>query len=142
MQNPVKSPARILARFRLPIAVAAAAFAQPAMAQYIGHATLPTPHTPQSYRDPDSGLIFYVERDGRGVAAIGADGQVAWVADPFVDARMEPYRLERPVIVSIGKPLEWMIRDRKGRFVSIAFNSTQFGILDIADGKFIFLGQD
>ena len=37
---------------------------------------------PHTYRDPDSGIIFYVETDGRHVSAINPDGKILWSRDP------------------------------------------------------------
>ncbi len=96
----------------------------------------------QTFRDKESGVIFYVESDGRHVAAIDRDGKLLWNRDPFVEAKLEPYRFDRPVIVSIGEPHAWMTKGRKGRFVLINFNSTQAGILSLENGDFTFLGQD
>jgi hypothetical protein len=104
--------------------------------------SLQTFHGAQTYRDKESGIIFYVESDGRHVAAIDRDGKLLWNRDPFVEAKLKPYRFDRPVIVSIGAPLPWMTKDRTGQFVLINFNSTQAGILSVQKGDFIFLGQD
>jgi hypothetical protein len=96
----------------------------------------------QAYKDKASGIIFYVESDGRHIAAIDRDGKLLWNRDPFVEAKLEPYRFERPVIVSIGEPHSWMTKGRPGRYVLINFNSTQAGILSFEKGDFTFLGQD
>lgn len=96
----------------------------------------------QSYKDAATNLIFYVESDGRHVTAIDSKGKVLWTRDPFLDAHLEHYRTEKPQIVYIGAPLEWMVAEQKGHYVAINFNSTQFGIINVTSGEFIFLGQD
>ena len=96
----------------------------------------------QAFKDKESGITFYVESDGRHVAALNAEGKILWHRDPFVEAKLEPYRFERPVIVFIGQPHPTSIEDRKGKFIAISFNSSQFGILDVATGNFTFLGND
>ncbi len=96
----------------------------------------------QAFKDKESGITFYVESDGRHVAAINAEGKILWHRDPFVEAKLEPYRFERPVIVWIGQPHAWMTEGRKEKFISISFNSSQFGILDLKTGNFTFLGND
>ncbi len=96
----------------------------------------------QAYQRPNDGVTYYVEGDGRHVVAISADGVVLWREDPFVQARLEPYRFERPQIVRIGEAASWMIEGRTGDFIGVEYNSTQFGIMDTGSGEFIFMGQD
>ena len=93
-------------------------------------------HGAQTYKDPTSGVIYYVESDGRHVSAIDVDGKILWNVDPFVDAGMKPYRLPNPVIVYIGKS---KVNEDS---ISISFSSSQFGDLDKKTGKFLFRGND
>jgi len=67
---------------------------------YFGEAVPPSP--PQAYRDAETGIVLYVETDGRHIAAIGANGKLLWVRDPFVDRNMCPYRSAHPYIAWIG----------------------------------------
>ncbi|HKF49281.1 MAG TPA: hypothetical protein VKB38_18115 [Terracidiphilus sp.] len=91
-----------------------------------------------------TGTILYVESDGRHVAAISSKGEVLWNRDPFADAHLELYRTDTPQIVFIGAPLKWMksYEVGEGGFVTITYNSSQFGLLNIANGDFRGLGQD
>lgn len=100
------------------------------------------PRGPQVYKAPGSDVIFYVESDGRQLTAISPTGKILWHRDPFVDAKLKPYRFAKPVIVFIGEPDRWMIADKKGQFIGISFNSSQFGIVDVSNGDFLFAGQD
>jgi hypothetical protein len=97
---------------------------------------------PQAWKDKDSGITFYVESDGRHVAAISGEGKVLWNRDPFVEGKLEAYRVQKPQIVFIGKPNESMAKRHPGKFVAINFNSSQAGIMDFEKGDFTFLGQD
>jgi len=97
---------------------------------------------PGVFKDKVSETIFYVESDGRHVSAVDQKGKILWHRDPFTDAKLEPYRRARPVICWIGPPSEWSIEGRKGKFIGIAFDSSQFGIINVANGEFICLGQD
>ena len=130
----------------------------------VGQAAPPLP--PSTYRDPGSDITFYVESDGRHVAAIGAQGNLLWVRNPFVDNNMCPYRSAHPFIRSIGSVederhipnLQSKIRDeikreiqlgRKApplqnddRFVWLTFNSSQNGYLNIRNGDYFFMGQN
>jgi hypothetical protein len=98
---------------------------------------------PQVYKDPKSGTLLYVETDGRHVAAISVDGKLLWIRDPFKDAHIPFYRTKTPQIVYIGPiPTEDTVSVPHDRFVSIRFNSSQFGYLSIISGEFRFEGQD
>ncbi len=104
-------------------------------------AGMPSFHGPQTYKDIDSGTVFFVESDGRHVSAINTDGKILWHRDPFVEGRLEPYRSARPVIVYIGKANQWMLKHNTN-VIAITFDSTQFGTLDIKTGDFVWMGQD
>jgi hypothetical protein len=110
---------------------------------YIGHNLEPFPG-PQVYKDTNSGMLFYVETDGRHVAAISGEGKLLWSKDPFKDARLPFYRTEKPQIVYIGPAPKGVHPpgEESNKFVSIAFNSSQFGLLRMSNGDFEFLGQD
>jgi hypothetical protein len=116
------------------------------------------PHPPTTYRDAESGITFYVESDGRHVAAVDANGKLLWVRNPFVDRNMCPYRLAHPYIASIGdfgspnadanalivKEMNSEIargakfdRPNDGdRFIGLRFNTSQSGFIDIRNGYF------
>ena len=97
---------------------------------------------PLTYKDPRTNVVYYVESDGRHVIAIRDDGAILWNRNPFDDAGLEPYRVDNPKIVRICAPSEWSIRDREGHYISIAFDSSQFGIINTETGDYIFCGQD
>jgi len=110
---------------------------------YIGHYLESFPG-PQVYKDPNSGTLFYVETNGRHVAAISGDGRLLWSKDPFKDGRLPFYRTKKPQIVYIG-PAQKGVHppgEESSKFVSIAFNSSQSGLLRMSTGDFEFLGQD
>jgi hypothetical protein len=103
--------------------------------------------SPLVYKSAKSGVLFYVESDGRHVSAIDPGGKILWCRNPFADAGLKPYRVAKPLIVEIGSPLDWMVKDmasggKKGELILINFNSSQFGVLDAGSGDFTFLGQD
>ena len=72
--------------------------------------------------------------------------KILWNRDPFADAHLEFYRTKTPCICYIGKPdpetATYLKNRGSGRFVHITFNSSQFGVLEMKSGEFIFLGQD
>ncbi len=103
---------------------------------------------PRTFKDDRTGVLFYVESDGQHVAAINGGGTILWHRDPFVDAGLKPYRRkERPVISYIGKASDNNVEamkaeGKKGPFIGLSYNSSQFGLLDVTTGEFTFLGQD
>ena len=99
---------------------------------------------PQAYQDAHTGTTFYVESDGRHVAAISRNGRLLWVRDPFNDAHLEPYRTDHAQIISIGRGTWWgegTPRKFHG-WVVITYNSSQFGAMNPSTGDFQFLGQN
>jgi hypothetical protein len=99
---------------------------------------------PQVYKDPASGTLVYIESDGRHVAAISQDGKLLWNRDPRNDAHLESYRTDKPQIVYIGpaKKIEIPAGEKREKFVGIAFNNSQSGVIRISSGEFYFSGQD
>jgi hypothetical protein len=102
--------------------------------------------------DSGSGIIYYVESDRRHVAAIKPDGTILWYRDPFADAHMEYYRTDDPRIVNIAvvkrkSSEDWKYEEsvlrKKGvsTIITIGFNSSQFGMMDITTGDFHMTGQ-
>jgi hypothetical protein len=103
-----------------------------------------SPPKPMSYRDPRTGVFLYVESDGRHLAAIGPDGALLWVRNPFEDAKLCVYRTPRPIIDSIAEAD--VSKDPKfdpaDKYVAIAFDSSQFGLVSEKTGDFTFEGQN
>jgi hypothetical protein len=108
--------------------------------------------SPRTYKDVRTDILFYVESDGQHLAALGADGKVLWVRNPFVNRDMCPYRVLNPHIVflkaadpreadSLSK-IPQMHIDRRDKFLSIGFDSSQFGIVDEKTGDFFPEGQN
>ncbi len=110
---------------------------------YVAHYLEPFPG-PQVYKDPHSGTILYVESDGRHVAAISGDGKLLWNRDPFKDGHLTFYRTKKPQIIYVGPVSKSNPRavPEPDKFVVITFNSSQFGLLRVSNGEFLFLGQD
>jgi hypothetical protein len=100
---------------------------------------------PYEYTNTNSGAILRVEKDGRHIKAIGLEGRILWSSDPFADSHLAFYRTRAPRIVYIGEASQssqeyW---GRKGKeVVALVFNSSQFGVIDVATGEFMFEGQD
>jgi hypothetical protein len=94
------------------------------------------------YQDAATKVIIYVETDGRHVAAISPDGKLLWRKDPFVDAKMQPYRLARPTISSIGPAASILGGSTASGQFAIHFTSSQMGLMSLATGQFRFMGQN
>ena len=108
----------------------------------------PSHAKPFAFHDPRTSLTLYVESDGRHVAAIDSAGTLLWVRDPFQDAGLCPYRTPRPVIYEITEDelhpsdLTAVHADLKHKFGMVTFDSSQFGLIDETNGRFIYLGQN
>jgi hypothetical protein len=104
-----------------------------------------------AYKDSRTFISFYVESDGRHLAAIDSDGNLLWVRNPFEDQNLCPYRTARPVIRSLAttdiRPGMADVMLSRGmnpshQFLEIKFDSSQFGVLDETTGDFFFAGQN
>jgi hypothetical protein len=128
---------------RLAILAAVIALTPRAEGQYVNRAL--SFRGPIAYADKTLKTVFYVESDGRHLSAIAFDGRILWTRNPFVDAKLKPYRSDEPKIVGIGPSQALGLRrspDPKATFIGIEFDSTQFGIVDSKNGDFFFMGQD
>lgn len=100
--------------------------------------------------DNKAGITYYLESDKRHITAVDSKGSQIWRTDPFIDAKLELYRVEKPIIQIFDFPSDsWWngfngIKQfgKSSDFISIGYNSSQFGLLSKKEGKFIFLGQD
>ena len=100
------------------------------------------PLGPKTYKDPKSGTIFYVESDGRHLSAINKDGRLLWTKNPFVDAKLEPYRYKNPTIIYVGASKNKPELSKHDRYISISYNSTDFGDVNVKTGQFHYGGRD
>jgi len=107
---------------------------------------------PYILRDVDSGIIYEVETDGRHVSATDSYGALLWCRDPFADAHLDYYRTNKPLIARFdfhkhGESENWdfpeEILHKKGikNYISISFNSSQSGFMDVATGDFFPTGR-
>ena len=103
----------------------------------------PAAETGLIYKDVLTNVVIYVETDGRHVVAICPDGKLLWRKDPFIDGGLQPYRMARPTISSIGpaRGVEPAVGP-VSKFFAIQFTSSQMGVMEIATGRFTFQGQN
>ena len=105
-----------------------------------------------TFKDPRTSISFYVESDGRHLAAIDGVGKLLWVRNPFEDSHLCPSRNPRPSISSISTVEISAQRAEKMRagggmdpshtFLEIKFDSSLFGVVDEANGDFQMWGQN
>jgi hypothetical protein len=108
---------------------------------YVTHYSLDAPGA-QAYRRKQDASLYYVEGDGRHMVAITRDAVILWREDLFAQAHLEPYRVEQPQIARVGEPGKGLLVGLPGSYLAVQFNSTQFGLVDITTGEFIYQGQD
>jgi len=104
-----------------------------------------------SYKDVRSSVIFYVESDGRHIAAIDHSGRLLWVRNPFEESKECPYRTPRPIIekletIEVSKEFATGYKNQNfnmsHNFIRVTFDSSQFGLLDVVTGDYFFEGQN
>ena len=83
--------------------------------------------SPKSVQDPKTKVTFYLESDGRHVAAISPQGKILWIRDVIFEAGLKPYRVAHPVIDSFFLD--------GGSMVHCGTDSSQIIELDRATGK-------
>jgi hypothetical protein len=105
---------------------------------------------PLSFKDPTTSTFFYVESDGRHLAAISSDGKLLWVRNPFEDRHLCPYRTPWPTIIAI----EAAVSDNHAAAISnwggdishdllfVQFSGSQFGVIDQITGDYFPEGQN
>jgi hypothetical protein len=90
--------------------------------------------------DKVTGIVYEVQSDRRTITATKPDGTLIWKFDPFVDSKLEPYRMKHPFIVYFGSSKNQSNVKETGP--AISFNSSQFGVIELGPGKFHWGGQD
>ena len=90
--------------------------------------------------DKETGIVYEVQSDRRTITATKPDGTIIWKINPFVDAKLEPYRVKHPFIEYFGKSNN--LSNLKGAVLGITFSSSQFGEIELESGKFHSGGQD
>jgi len=106
---------------------------------------------PLAFIDPRTSITFYVESDGRHLSAINEKAILLWLHNPFEEAGECEYRSPHPVITkmeifenteALNSSLRTHPLNLKHKFISIEFDSSQFGIIDEATGEYFPLGQN
>jgi len=105
---------------------------------------------PLSFKDPNTSTFFYVESDGRHLAAISSDGKLLWVRNPFEDRHLCPYRTPRPTIIGIESAksdkhtaaIRYWGGDISHDLLFVQFSGSQFGVIDQITGDYFPEGQN
>ena len=92
--------------------------------------------------DTETGNIYEVQKDRRTIVGKTRDGKLLWKVNPFEDAKLKPYRVKHPIITYFGKSTMPVRTEKGDRFLGVAFNSSQFGVIDLSSGSFTFHGND
>jgi hypothetical protein len=110
----------------------------------------PTLAKPLSFKDPTTSNFFYVESDGRHLAAISSDGKLLWVRNPFEDRHLCPYRTPWPTIIGIEAAVSVnhaaAIRNWGGDIshdlLFVQLSGSLFGVIDRITGDYFPEGQN
>jgi hypothetical protein len=120
---------------------------------------------PVAYSEPTTQTIFYAESDGHHLSAITFDGKVLWTRDLYADTEKVLKELSKHDAPG-NSPLDQMLQeertrrkivsirrgvapngsakrtDQKTAYLSIAFSSADFGIIDASTGNLVLWGRD
>lgn len=90
--------------------------------------------------DSLSGNRFLLDKDHINITAINNVGDTIWQTDPIKQIKMEPYRIDRPIIVTY----EFQNNERTEfkEVIWIVYNNSQFGTIEKETGNFTFYGQN
>lgn len=103
-----------------------------------------------TYQDPRSFITFYVESDGKHVAAIDAAEKLLWVRSPLKEHDPSDTRIPvidgiesaEPPVAYYAKFLQRLGFKADQPYIRITFASRMFGIMDEKTGDFILEGQN
>jgi len=80
------------------------------------------------------------------ITAFDKSNKRFWKTDPYEDNSIMEYRTKRPIIISysFGLSPDYFSEEIKPglKVIWITYNNTQFGFIDIRNGKYYFCGQD
>jgi hypothetical protein len=90
--------------------------------------------------DSLSGNRFLLDKEHINITAINNVGDTIWQTDPIKQIKMEPYRINRPIIVTY----EFQNNERTEfkEVIWIVYNNSQFGTIEKETGNFTFYGQN
>ncbi len=94
---------------------------------------------PPRYEDSATRIVLIVEPDGRHLRAVDAHGRRLWRRNPH--RGVPDYRVAPPCIVVLDKPRPER-EVRAGDYAGLAFDNSQFGLVDLHTGRFVWDGQD
>ena len=132
--------------------------------QYIAHGSFPY-HGPVAYADKSLQTVFYAESDGHHVSAIGFDGKVLWTRDLYeetekvvkamskgnpageseVERLFREQRSHRKIVsLNRGTAPNSMTKSTDGNkpYLSVAFSSADFCVIDATTGTPVLWGRD
>lgn len=96
------------------------------------HASLQAyPEAVISIQDAGTGTTVRVEKDGRHVAGLSRTGEVLWVTEV----------IEQKGACVAGQPVVRHLQIESGRVI-VTYCKHSYGEIDLATGKYRFLGQD
>ena len=102
--------------------------------------SLNTVKKPLTLIDDSTKTKFILDTAQIVITAVDINGKTLWTTDPRKDGNIEPYRIARPVIVYFK--LGFDKHNSNKEVIHIAYNNSQFGVIDKSTGRFTSYGQD
>ena len=96
--------------------------------------------------DTLTGNKFLLDTTHTFISAYNYKDSLLWRTDPWKDNNLDEYRTRRPIISYFKFITEYWCYDesikKSTKTLAISYNNTQFGYLELSNGKFHFCGQD
>lgn len=103
---------------------------------------------PLAFKDPDTGILIFVENDRQHVSAIDKNGKILWHRNIVVEEGIQRFRADvRPAIGGVSTPIAWQVDSVRGKgasgpFVGIGFTDHTFGLVEVRSGVYWRMGSD
>ena len=85
-------------------------------------------------------MKFVLDSQRINISAYDFSNKLIWRTDPWLDNKLTPYRVKRPLLIYWSFKPNWGPDEKLVLWVS--YNSTQFGTVDRRTGKLHYMGRD
>jgi len=91
--------------------------------------------------DPGTKNYYVLDAPHIYITAYDKNGKKLWKTDPYMDGQMGEYRTKRPIIVDFKFVTE-SFSSTKVETISIVYDNTEFGYVNLNTGRYSSMGRD
>ena len=91
--------------------------------------------------DPGTKNYYVLDAPHIYITAYDKNGKKLWKIDPYMDGQMGEYRTKRPIIVDF-KFVKESFSSTKVETISIVYDNTEFGYVNLNTGRYSSMGRD